>query len=40
VLLASHELDRSRALATREVVLTAGQAALPQAPRVTNEVRA
>jgi heme ABC exporter ATP-binding subunit CcmA len=40
VLLASHELDRSRALATREVVLTAGQAVLPQAPRMATEVRA
>jgi len=30
VLLASHELDRARALAHREVVLTAGQASLPQ----------
>jgi heme ABC exporter ATP-binding subunit CcmA len=29
VLIASHELDRVRALADREVVLTAGQAALP-----------
>ena len=35
VLVASHELDRTRALATREVVLTAGQAhgALERAPR-------
>jgi heme ABC exporter ATP-binding subunit CcmA len=35
VLVASHELDRTRALATREVVLTAGQAhgALEAAPR-------
>ncbi len=35
VLIASHELDRTRALATREVVLTAGQAhgALEAAPR-------
>jgi heme ABC exporter ATP-binding subunit CcmA len=35
VLVASHELDRTRALATREVVLTAGQAhgALEPAPR-------
>jgi heme ABC exporter ATP-binding subunit CcmA len=34
VLLASHELDRARALAGREVVLTAGQAhgALPERP--------
>jgi heme ABC exporter ATP-binding subunit CcmA len=31
VLIASHELDRARALADREVVLTAGQAALPTA---------
>jgi ABC-type cobalamin transport system ATPase subunit len=35
VLVASHELDRTRALATREVVLTAGQAhgTLEAAPR-------
>jgi heme ABC exporter ATP-binding subunit CcmA len=39
VLLASHELDRTRALAHREVVLTSGQAALPEAPRVATEVR-
>jgi len=32
VLIASHELDRVRALADREVVLTAGQAALPTTP--------
>jgi heme ABC exporter ATP-binding subunit CcmA len=31
VLIASHELDRARALSNREVVLTAGQAALPLA---------
>jgi heme ABC exporter ATP-binding subunit CcmA len=30
VLLASHELERARALANREVVLTAGRAVLPQ----------
>ena len=30
VLIASHELDRARALANREVVLTAGRAVLPQ----------
>ena len=30
VLIASHELDRARALAKREVVLTAGRAVLPQ----------
>jgi heme ABC exporter ATP-binding subunit CcmA len=40
VLLASHELDRTRALAQREVVLTSGQATLPARPRVTSEVRA
>jgi heme ABC exporter ATP-binding subunit CcmA len=40
VLLASHELDRTRALAHREVVLTSGQAALPDAARVATEVRA
>ncbi len=32
VLIASHELDRVRALADREVVLTAGQATLPGVP--------
>ncbi len=40
VLLASHELDRTRALAHREVVLTSGQAVLPKAPHVATEVRA
>ena len=33
VLIASHELDRTRALSDREVVLTAGQAALPELPQ-------
>jgi heme ABC exporter ATP-binding subunit CcmA len=32
VLIASHELDRVRAVAHREVVLTAGQAVLPETP--------
>ena len=32
VLIASHELDRVRVLADREVVLTAGQALLPTTP--------
>jgi heme ABC exporter ATP-binding subunit CcmA len=40
VLLASHELDLTRALAQREVVLSAGRAALPAPPRLTTEVRA
>jgi len=35
VLIASHELDRARALADREVVLTAGQAALPREEQAT-----
>jgi ABC-type nitrate/sulfonate/bicarbonate transport system ATPase subunit len=35
VLIASHELDRARALADREVVLTAGQAALPSEEHAT-----
>jgi heme ABC exporter ATP-binding subunit CcmA len=40
VLLASHELERTRALAHREVVLTSGQATLPQPSRAATEVRA
>jgi heme ABC exporter ATP-binding subunit CcmA len=41
VVLASHELDRARALASREVVLTAGQAhgALPAEARVPTAAR-
>ncbi len=41
VVLASHELDRTRAIATREVVLTAGQAhgTLPDGARVPSVTR-
>ena len=37
--IASHELDRARALAHREVVLTAGQAALASTRRASDEQR-